>query len=183
MRIANNRLGELFERWYNNQSTLAERKELADLLAAGDLDRTLTPLMKKAWERLQPELLYTEEQIDVLVASILKASPAEAERNVTPVHRVHFLKTSWFRYAAVIIIIAGAATIAVVMYSDRQSTKSVTDLCKVTLPDITPGTNRAILTVDNKKIGLASDKSGITIGSNTVFYTDGKKLSNASRAA
>lgn len=92
--------------------------------------------------------------------------------------RVHFLPRRWFRYAAAIILVAGITT-AVVVSSDRQRSNSQKDVAVIP-SDILPGTNKAVLTVDNKDIDLSSDKTGITVG-NDITYTDGEKLSEAGK--
>lgn len=73
------------------------------------------------------------------------------------VHRIHFLKTSWFRYAAAIIIIAGATGIWYI-----QSNKSVQSVSSVSkTEDIAPGTNKAVLTLaDGSKIVLDEAANG-----------------------
>lgn len=92
------------------------------------------------------------------------------------VHRVHFMRKWWWAAAAVLIL---GATIAIVVSSDRRVNSSGNPGGVATaLTEIAPGTNRAVLTVDNKQIDLSSDKTGITVG-NTIAYSDGEKLSDA----
>jgi transmembrane sensor len=77
-----------------------------------------------------------------------------------PVHRVHFLKQSWWKYAAAIIILFGAGTY---LYIHNQNEKpSVTQNNPVPVQnDVAPGGNRATLTLaDGSKIVLDSAKSG-----------------------
>lgn len=90
-------------------------------------------------------------------------------------HRVHFLRRTWFRYAAAIILLLGITT--AIVLSTRQY-KSEKDLVKREAPtDIAPGTNRAILTLGNKTIDLATNKTGIIVG-NDISYSDGEKIGN-----
>lgn len=140
MSTANKRLQELFQRWYDNQSTPEEREELAIMLSATDIDNTLTPLIKEAWERLEPEVLYTGGQIDAMTASILENSSAK----VQAVHRVHFMKR--WGWAAAIILIAGTIT-AAIMSSDRKPGSSGNAGLDALSAEIAPGRDRAILTL------------------------------------
>ncbi|MBO9573993.1 MAG: hypothetical protein J7497_17530, partial [Chitinophagaceae bacterium] len=69
-------------------------------------------------------------------------------------HRIHFLKTTWFRYAAAIIIIAG---IGAYLWNTQQKVKPlITSTKPVPVKnDVLPGTQKAILTLsDGKKIEL-----------------------------
>ncbi|HJU45238.1 MAG TPA: FecR family protein, partial [Chitinophagaceae bacterium] len=95
--------------------------------------------------------------------------------NIPVVHRVHFLKTSWFRYAAAAVLLLGGAAIwREVSRSPRREGGAETTVAKN--QDIQPGSNKAILTVgDNKPIDLASDKSGVAIGATTT-YIDGSSI-------
>jgi hypothetical protein len=93
---------------------------------------------------------------------------------VRPIHRVHFLR-KWGWVAAAVLLIGMGVAIAV---SSHRSSKSPGKELAVTPADIMPGTNKAVLTVDNKQINLSADKTGIKVGE-TIAYTDGEKLSDA----
>ncbi len=79
---------------------------------------------------------------------------------VSKVHRVHFLKTAWFRYAAAIIILFGVGAYlwnsnkneeSLVQHTERVQEKN----------DIAPGSTRAVLTLaDGSKIVLDSVING-----------------------
>lgn len=76
-------------------------------------------------------------------------------------HRIHFLKTAWFRYAAAILIICG---IGAYLYNQTQKTSAeITSNKPVpTEKDIAPGKDGAILTLaDGRKIVLDSLGNGI----------------------
>ena len=86
---------------------------------------------------------------------------AEKKPVVFPiVHRVHFLKTAWFRYAAAIIILFG---IAAYFWNNQQKGESLIATTK--LPpgknDIIPGSDKAVLTLSNgQQIQLDSAAPG-----------------------
>lgn len=101
------------------------------------------------------------------------ASPDSSSNHA--VRNVSLLRHGWLRYAAAVLLIAGV-TVALVISSGRNL-PTVSD-SKRHQTDIVPGTNRAVLTVDNKKIDLASGKTGITVGG-TIAYNDGEKISDA----
>jgi transmembrane sensor len=82
------------------------------------------------------------------------------EPAIAPVHRIHFLRTAWFRYAAAILIIIGVGSY---LYLANQKEKpSVTQNNPNPVKnDVAPGGNRATLTLaDGSKIVLDSAKSG-----------------------
>jgi transmembrane sensor len=77
-----------------------------------------------------------------------------------PVHRIHLLKTAWFRYAAAVIIILG---ISAYLWNIQQKEKpSVTQTNPVPVQnDVAPGGNRATLTLaDGRKIILDNTSNG-----------------------
>ena len=103
------------------------------------------------------------------------------QKNITTpiVHRIHFLRRWGWAAAAVLLLGVGIIT-AVVVSSNRHPNKPLPDLAQTPASQILPGTNRAVLTVDNKKINLSSNKTGIAVGE-TISYTDGEKLSDAGK--
>ncbi|MBL7696933.1 MAG: FecR domain-containing protein [Chitinophagaceae bacterium] len=92
-------------------------------------------------------------------------SPASSDSDrflpsVPKVHRIHFLRTAWFRYAAAIVVFLSIATY--LFFNTTKEKPSVTQ--NNTIPvqnDVPPGGNRATLTLaDGTKIVLDSAKSG-----------------------
>jgi len=74
-------------------------------------------------------------------------------------HRVHFLKTSWFRYAAAIILMLGAGSY--LWFTNRNNNVATTNDNKHLKTDILPGGDRAVLTLaDGSKIILDSTANG-----------------------
>ncbi|MBO9572114.1 MAG: FecR domain-containing protein, partial [Chitinophagaceae bacterium] len=99
-----------------------------------------------------------------------KLDGQRSEKVIAPVHRIHFLKTTWFRYAAAVLLIIGIST-----YFWNRTSSDKTQPAKTTAAkqDVQPGFNRATLTLsDGKKIALDSAKSEtikdktISIGNN-----------------
>ncbi len=78
-----------------------------------------------------------------------------------PTHRVHFLKTAWFRYppsrialrwasaAAIILLVTSLAVYYTIFYTSSSENKIVQTLPSSIPDDILPGSDRAILTLSN----------------------------------
>ncbi len=47
-----------------------------------------------------------------------------------PAHRIHFLKTAWFRYAATVVFVVGLGSVA---YSGQPTKKPIRRLQMVTI--------------------------------------------------
>lgn len=165
------------------------QKEQLILLAEKYLNRTATEDEQQLlhqwydrWDDDEEQVLVSDGQTaDSIRERILARVKQEIDKEsvtIAPVHRIHFLKTSWFRYAAAIILIAGAAT-AVGIFINNRSANLPEAWGSKGKTDITPGINKAILTIGNDKpIDLATNKSGITV-SNSITYTDGEKIADA----
>lgn len=104
------RIAYLLNRHMSNAITSEEKNELMNWLSANDSSR---------FADIAVPLLFTgetqndtsQQDMQLMLAEILRSDKAEAVQPVIrTAHRVHFLKTSWFRFAASIIIIAGIAT-------------------------------------------------------------------------
>jgi len=77
------------------------------------------------------------------------------------IHRVHFLKAAWFKYAAAVVLAAGLGTLAYFWKAGQRTGPSLTKSNKVLQPAIKPGGDRAVLTLaDGRKIILDSAMNG-----------------------
>jgi Fe2+-dicitrate sensor, membrane component len=76
-----------------------------------------------------------------------------------PVHRIHFLKTAWFRYAAAVAIIVIAGIFLLKRPEPHPAMQS--DSAAMQATDIAPGTQKAILTLaDGRTIVLDNAANG-----------------------
>jgi transmembrane sensor len=101
--------------------------------------------------------------IDASIAQKIREGIATKEEpaRAVPAHRVHFLKTAFFRYAAAILILIGVGTY---LYITDQNEKPAATTTFNPLPvqnDVKPGGNKATLTLaDGSKINLDSAGNG-----------------------
>lgn len=86
-----------------------------------------------------------------------------------PVHRVHFLKTAWFKYAAAILLVVAAGTIYFFIHTS-QSKMEVASTQPSPLPkeDVLPGSDKAILTLSNGQQVQLNNATSETIKDGTL---------------
>jgi transmembrane sensor len=93
----------------------------------------------------------------------------KAQQLRKPVHRVHFLKTAWFRYASAILIILGIGSY--ILFSKKSVHKPIV----VAAQNKQPGSDKATLTLsDGRQIILDnSNKENIADGRISIEKADG----------
>ncbi|WP_127124902.1 FecR family protein [Pseudoflavitalea rhizosphaerae] len=112
-------------------------------------------LLKQAWGEWK-----NEQQLELLYQKIVQAGGIKQDIQPVVMHRTHFLRTAWFRYAAAIaLLIIGA--VAYFMFRPVEKSKELA-LQKVEKENIKlPGGNKAILTLSNgRKLVLGKDDAG-----------------------
>ncbi|WP_127126355.1 FecR family protein [Pseudoflavitalea rhizosphaerae] len=164
------------DRYLQGSITPEELTVFRSFLQDPQNDEVLQQAMKNSWEEWGghdlsfPDVLENLEQ---------KLKAERMSRESPPVKPVPLYRRSWVRYAAAAILIAGIST--VVMLSADMRTKSAPGAGPgIVSSGILPGTNKAVLTVDDKQIDLSSDKTGIAVGA-TIAYSDGEQLADAGK--
>ncbi len=84
--------------------------------------------------------------LDSDLYTTIQAQLGFAEEGNPVVHRVHFLKTAWFRYAAAIPVLLGVGLIAYFWNFHPKNASDVTINTPVAAKDILPGGNKVVLT-------------------------------------
>lgn len=154
-----------------------EAQALADWLAVS-ADRQVWYQELRDTDRLTSALQHGSVAADQavraeLLARIREATgiPAETPRPV--VHRVHFLKTAWFRYAAAVIVLLGMVLISGTYNEKHPQDQVVTDHPAPVQNEVAPGSDKAILTLANgQQIPLDST-------ANSLLATKGIENNNA----
>lgn len=139
-------------------------------------DEVLEQVMKNSWAEWGDHDLSFP---DVLANLEEKLKAERISRDVAPVKQIPVYRRPWFRYAAAVILIAGIST-AVMLSADRRTKSAPSAGPDIASSGILPGTNKAVLTVDDKQIDLSSDKTGISVGT-TIAYSDGEQLADAGK--
>jgi ferric-dicitrate binding protein FerR (iron transport regulator) len=150
------RIAYLLERRLRQQLTAAEAAELLIILQQPEHESMVTEVLsdlalaEPQGAALDP--IWLQKNVHEIVSLDKKAQ--------APVHRVHFLKTGWFRYAAavILVIIIGGG----VYYYSRSHEEVAAELPSATAPaDIAPGGSIATLTLsDGRTIALDTAADG-----------------------
>ncbi len=147
---------DLLDRYYNRSCTEEEKAQLFQLLQDPQYDVLLKEWIARV-ELLTGDILeLPKPAADSILASIFNAS--SPSKPIPVAHRVHFLRTAWFRYAAILLLIASTATY---IYQTRRPSMETASQQPISMPDILPGGNKAILTLaDGRRIVLDSAANG-----------------------
>ena len=149
------KLRHLLERLTINEITREEFDELFALIISGGHEENVKAVLMEDLVNEQLREPIEQERLDTVLRTILSAAPApEGYEAETPVRRMVF----WRRFAAVaaIMLLIGAGVWFVLISTSK------TDLATTaTMKDISPGSNKAVLTLaDNSTIILDSAANG-----------------------
>lgn len=102
-----------------------------------------------------------------------------ADTVVVPVHRVHLLRRSWFRYAAAaVLVFVISCTVILLMNQHKPTTPAVADVQKTTPAEIPSGTNRAMLKLPNGQEILLDSTRGNIVKSGALTVNNDSGLLN-----
>jgi transmembrane sensor len=94
---------------------------------------------------------WVKEELWRKITTAVPDSIAPQRTFVKSIHRVHLLKTAWFRYAAAVVLFIGLGSLLYFRNVKKDIPASTTEVKN----DIAPGYNRAMLTLSNgEKIEL-----------------------------
>jgi transmembrane sensor len=138
----------------NNECTKEESVWVIDTFSAEDIDEETMVLLNECLSEQSDDPSHHQSLTHNL--QLIKKIINHHSPSGKIVHRVHLLKTAWFRYAAVLILIFG---IGAYLWNTHQKEKPLITSVKPSpkTNDIPPGFNRAILTLsDGQKVELDS---------------------------
>jgi transmembrane sensor len=175
-RITLERIKPLLHQYLEGTLSEEERRSLEEWADAATENRALLQRISDP-EQLQNDLKLLQQSNENIFARLKAGIPELLDKKTAQApqaHRVHFLRSRFFRYAAAIVLIAGMA--GWIWISSKQK-KSVPDQTIVhEKMEIMPGGNKAILMLaDGSSIVLDSAENGtIAQQGNTAI----EKLSN-----
>jgi hypothetical protein len=154
---SDNRLQDLFDRYYNGTATAREKEELMALVRSGEHDALWEELLKNHWGKSAgDEAVFTNEKSDSILGSIL----ASSRHKETAKEKV--IKLNWLRYAAAAVIFLVGFGVWFNFKKVRKESQSLAQ--SASAKDIKPGSNKALLTLsDGSAIALDQAKQGILV--------------------
>jgi len=158
MEKENERIQYLLKAWTSRSITPAEERELAAWIGENDGQSALHAYIKELVDQYKPaELLpavdweIVFERIQAIKQQRIEPLPQPPLRQMRP----------WLRWAAAAVIVFAIATIAIVLYSDRQRKKSGADLSYHPSDVSAPASNKAMITLaDGRTVALDSLGTG-----------------------
>jgi transmembrane sensor len=149
-----NRLEELFNRYYQGLATASEKEELMAFIRSTKDNAVLEKFLKNGWGNLDlEENIFTAKKSNAMLSSILDSAPKEEKET-------KIVSIGWLRYAsaAAIFILIGLG----IWW--KIASDPATEIAQTAQPkteDVKPGGAKALLTLsDGSAIELASAKSG-----------------------
>lgn len=180
----------LLELYIDGNLSSKEEAELWEELARRSDDAEWEQMITAFFTSAEKDPNYNKQKWDFAVATILTRDNLDSQSSkeylqfgdgtITDqptMHRVHFLKTTWFRYAAILLLIVGTATYLYNIQSPQEVAVQHTPSKQPT--DIPPGGNKATLTLsDGSIIVLDSAHNGslASQGNTTIIKLDAGKL-------
>lgn len=149
-----NNIINLFNRYLNNQASAEEISLLLKHFDAGENENLLRTKIRQQLEAPVDMDASWQKRLNNAYNNILGRISHTSEPR-----RIQILRTHWVRYAAAIILIAGAATF--LWLKNQNSSQNQTSINHNLYADILPGTHKAILTLaDGSTIELDSATNG-----------------------
>jgi transmembrane sensor len=174
------RLSDLFERYYFGTASADEMEELKKLLKhSGDEDLFL--LLDDAWKKLEhPDPAFASPDPQALQDIFDNENSVPVEEGNSPVKVISFYQKRWLRYAAILLLTAG--TVGYFYFSSTHLPKAKKMAAFPSSPakeDVLPGGFKATLKLgDGSTVVLSPDRKGlITRQGGTNVFLDGGNVS------
>ncbi len=103
----NNTVAELLLKYKNGNITFSEWQELRAAVLSGEYREPVQADILSELQKGAPAAGWNEADANAILHTILSTAPAG--ETAGPLHRVHFLRRAWTRYAAAVIILLGTA--------------------------------------------------------------------------
>jgi transmembrane sensor len=173
-------LNELYQAAIAGTANEQQLAELRNLLAQPEMESNSLRLIRNAIEQgySLPGGMNDEKlmQIQQAILAAGTATTGYETPNAPAYHRVHFLRTAWFRYAAIVITLITALAVYYQVSNTSEESKIIRSTAANTL-HVPPGYNRAVLTLSNgKQVELDSAASEIITDGQLAIKNENGKL-------
>jgi transmembrane sensor len=179
---------QLLERYLDGTVSVAEANELFDFIRQHPAESR--ELLEACRETAGSARFQYLENLDAATSQrmfkrlLQDISLTGKETVTTHVHRVHFLRTSWFRYAVAIVLVAATGLSFLLLNNEKPET-GVASVNKTFQTEIGPGSDKAVLTLaDGSTIVLDEAKNGALAqqGNAKIVKVDSGHLSYEAKA-
>jgi len=174
--MSQERIRELFYRYFNGLSGPEENRELAELLQDKDREDQIRQLLQEAWNNFQPgNPLFSQGDSERLLENVLSAVENIKEEDI-PQSRPLF---GWKSLAAAVAVLLTAGWFFLREIDTEPVGETVTSSLQID-QDFSPGSNKAYLTLsDGRDIVLDHADPGLltTDGQTRIIKEEGDRLS------
>lgn len=155
----------LLERYLKGELSTAEREPFIQKISTGDYVDDFARFVDITLQNGDFDLEENQELKELIyrrVRESISYPVPGGDSPVVPIRRIHFLRTAWLRYAAAIVLVVGIAALIMIFKGHKNGTDQSLVSTGNTVPaTITPGGNRAVLTLsDGTKITLNNAANG-----------------------
>ena len=165
-------MNELFKRYLADQCTPEEVRILLRYFELEEHSKKLEQLVKDEFSREEDNMIYlsgkrkaTLESVEQALMEAIASEPIESRSRLL------------YRFVSIAALIIAVLGFVFFIYRHSQPAKSDKIFTASTNNDIEPGTNRAILLLDNgKTIALDESKQEIKTDTNGIKYSDGGSI-------
>src|SRR5689334_11221592 len=98
----------LYQKWRSQQLTEMEWQQFQQTAVDPEMKSMLSIAVQQDLQVPEFDNLLTAEEHQEAYRQLMEQINAFQANVKAPVHRIHFLKTAWFRYAAAVLIIFGS---------------------------------------------------------------------------
>jgi ferric-dicitrate binding protein FerR (iron transport regulator) len=160
--MSDKRLRYLFHRWFDKTATSDERAELMALFGRTENDDETYALLQEAWDKLEEEKVFSEEQSQAMLNKILRPGGTEGiVRDIGVDGGRRRRMRRWMMAAAVVLLLGVGVWLLVGRHASSgiASSPAINETRPIDVP--APNGNNAILTLaDGSTVVLDSVKNG-----------------------
>ena len=144
--MINERISYLITQFIDKRISESELHELSAILLENDDNTPFQSAIENLIRQSSPATVYNAQEWEPIYRQIV----GNSVKTAPPVHKIHFMRREWVRYAAAFILLLGAGTYVWIKHTPSLS--AVNPIAAVSKQqEIAPGRNRAVLTLAGGK--------------------------------
>lgn len=158
--VTQEQFSHLYQKWRSQQLTAMEWHQFQQMVTNPAMKSMLTAVVLQDLQVPEFDNLLTDAERQQAYQQLMESINASPGNLVAPAHRINFLKRTWFKYAAAILITLGAGAY---LWNTTRNDKELatTNNTKRLQVDVAPGGEKAVLKLaDGTKIILDNAPNG-----------------------